>query len=68
MDRAEDRFKKWYQRENLPIAIMTPCKEAFIQGDKEGRLDLVDRLSECQTFEEMMHLLRQECDLIERGE
>ncbi len=47
---------------------MTPCKEAFTQGDKEGRLSLIEKISECKTFEEIMHLLRQECDLIERGE
>jgi hypothetical protein len=61
-----EKFKSWYQKINGPMALISPAKSAYIQGSKDGALILASKIAECLTFEEVMDLLRKECDSIEQ--
>lgn len=60
-----ERFKKWYTNINGPISVMTPCKEAYIQGSRDQFRHLAEQISGCVTYQEIMDMLRKEYDSME---
>lgn len=69
--KISEKFMKWYRESNGPIAIMSPCKEAYIQGALEERYErivLANKICNCLTIEEVRELLRIECDSLDKEE
>jgi hypothetical protein len=59
------KFKKWFDKSNKAIVLWHPSYCAYSEGHKEGQRSTLIRLSECLTYEEMLHIIKMELENLE---
>ena len=55
----EQRFHEWWEKlEKNSVVIMWQSKRAYIQGALDERQEIINKLKECQTYENFTQVMK----------